>query len=701
MPRINRDTPLSELTAVVLDSETTGLDVTIARIVQIGAVRVIQGQVHPHDTFLTLIQPGIPIPPASTAIHGIDDAAVQTAPSFATVKPQLDAFFGDAVIVGQSIGFDLAVLLRETRRIGARWRPPHFLDTKLLYAALDAAPQERSLDDLLTALGVTIGHRHTALDDAQATAEIFVRLIPLLAAKGIRTLGEAEAHSNAQTRILERQIHEGWYDATSVRPEEAWADGRDRDSLALLDPYLYRHRLQHVMQAPALFLPAHMTVLDTARRMEAERRSVAIVGDAQAGQVWGLLTEHDLLRALVRAGPSALEQRIETLMSETIIALPATAYLYRALARMQRNDIRHLAVTDQSGRIVGTLSTKTFLRQRASQAILLGDELSEAHNAADLLRGRARLPMVARELLANGVDAGEIARVLSFELLELVGRAAVLAERLMASAGAGRPPVPYAFLLLGSGGRGESLLAAEQDNALVYQSEDPAGVIAGWFAQFGEYVAQILHDSGVCFCADGVMVRNPSWHGGLNVWRDRLRDWSRHPARAIAEHAAGLFDGHLAYGNTELDAEFHAVLRAETSGNRALATALAQPALQPEILPETATQIDLKRYGLLPLTAAARALAVRHGIAATSTAERLAAACSAGAITPAARDRLDEIRSRLQGWLLHQQIDDLEAGRTPTKLIDRTTLTPDQRQALQACLAQIRELPTILHTGLA
>lgn len=700
MPRINRDTPLSELTAVVLDSETTGLDVTEARIVQIGAVRVAQGQTQPDQTLLTLVNPGVPIPPASTAIHGIDDAAVRSAPSFATVKPQLDAFVGNAVIVGQSIGFDLAILLRETRRIGGRWHPPHFLDTKLLYAALDDDPQEHSLDDLLSVLGVTIGHRHTALDDARATAEIFVRLIPLLAAKGICTLGEAEAHSSAQTRILERQVREGWYDATSVRPEEAWADGRDRDSLALLDPYLYRHRLHHVMQSPALFLPAHMAVLDTARHMEAEQRSVAIVGDAKAGQVWGLITEHDLLRALVREGPSALDRRIETIMSETIISLPANAYLYRALARMQRNDIRHLAVTDQSGQIVGTLSTKTFLRQRASQAILLGDEMSEAINPAELAQARTRLPMVARELLANGVDATEIARVLSYELRELVGRAAVLAERAMKSAGAARPPVPYAFLLLGSGGRGESLLASEQDNALVYQSEDPDGVIADWFTRFGERLTQILHDSGVGFCVDGVMVRNAAWRGSLNAWRDRLRHWREQPEQAVIEHAVQVFDGHLAYGNTELNAEFRAVLSEETRGDRALATALAQPALAPEILPDTETQVDLKRYGLLPLTAAARALAVRHGITATSTSERLAAACSAGVITPAVRDRLDAVRSRLQGWLLHQQIVDLEAGRTPNKQIDIASMSPIERQSLRTSLAQIRELPVIVQAGL-
>ncbi|MCB1824516.1 MAG: CBS domain-containing protein [Candidatus Competibacteraceae bacterium] len=701
MPRINRYTPLAELAVVVLDTETTGLDVSRDRIVQIGAVRVARGHVQPNETFLTLVNPGIPIPPASTAIHGIGDAAVQSAPSFETIKPNLDAFLGDAVIVGQSVGFDLAILLRETRRIGDRWHPPHFLDTKLLDAALNGDSRERSLDELMAALGVSIGHRHTALDDARATAEIFVRLLPLLASKGIRTLAEAEAHANAQFRILERQAREGWYDATSVRPEEAWIDGRDREALASLDPFLYRHRLRHVMRTPALLLSPHTTVLEAARRMDAEQRGVIIVGDAKAEQVWGIVTERDLLRALVREGGGAADRRIEDIMTETVVSLPEDAFLYRALARMWRAGIRHLAVTDPTKRIVGTLSANTLLGERASQAMLLGAEVSEATHAADLARARARLPTVARELLANAVDAVEIARVLSFELRELIGRAAILAERMMENAGAGRPPVPYALLVLGSGGRGESLLAAEQDNALIYESDDPAGTIDGWFARFGEHLARIIHESGVHYCADGVMVRNPAWRGSLDTWRDRLRNWSRYPDRAGTEHADLVFDGHLAYGDTELDAEFRIVLGEETNGNRALAQALARPALALEIPPDAETRVDLKRYGLLPVTAAARALAVRHGIAARSTPERLAAACSAGVVTPAVRDRLDEVQSRLQGWLLRQQIDDLEAGRLPTKVIDIEGMPMIERQALQCCFERVRELPAIVRAGLS
>jgi CBS domain-containing protein len=290
--------------------------------------------------------------------------------------------------------------------------------------------------------------------------------------------------------------------------------------------------------------------------------------------------------------------------------------------------------------------------------------------------------------------------VLSYELRELVGRSAVLAEWKMEEAGAGRPPVPYAILVLGSGGRGESLLAAEQDNALVYESDDSTGTIDAWFSRFSEHLAGILDESGVSSSSGGVTASNPAWRGSLDRWRGRLRDWRRHPDRALGEQADLIFDGHLAYGDADLEAEFRIVLGEDADGNRALAKVFAKPALAAVIPPDAVARLDLNRYGLLPVSCAARALALHLGIAETSTSERLALACSAGAITAAARDRLDEVQSRLKGWLLRQQCDDLESGRVPANVVDVENMPEIERQSLRACLDQVRALPATLRAGL-
>ena len=157
---------LIALDAVVLDTETTGLDPTSARIVEIGAVRLVGGRVEPADSFQRLVRPDIPIPPASSAIHQIDDAKVANASRFAEVWPELSEYIGDSIVVGHTIGFDLAVLKRECDRSGIAFRLPRTLDTRLLAQVTEPNLAGFSLEGLASWLGIELAQRHSALGDA-------------------------------------------------------------------------------------------------------------------------------------------------------------------------------------------------------------------------------------------------------------------------------------------------------------------------------------------------------------------------------------------------------------------------------------------------------------------------------------------------------------------------------------------------------
>src|SRR5262245_23083247 len=103
-------TPLIALDAVVIDTETTGLDPAKARLVEVAAIPIAGGEVGTDPPLRTLVRPDEPIPPAATHIHGIDDAAVAQAPPFAEVWPRLCAALEDRIVIGHTLGFDLAVL---------------------------------------------------------------------------------------------------------------------------------------------------------------------------------------------------------------------------------------------------------------------------------------------------------------------------------------------------------------------------------------------------------------------------------------------------------------------------------------------------------------------------------------------------------------------------------------------------------------
>lgn len=688
MGRVNRHTPLAQLTAVVLDSETTGLDVASVRLLQIGAVRVEAGRVLADQTFDVLVNPGVPIPPRSTAVHGIDDAAVQTAPTFAAIRPQLDRFLGDAVIVGQSIGFDLAVLLHETQRIGEEWRPPHYLDTKLLAAALDPEAREFGLDALAERFAVSIAARHSALADAQATAEIFVRMLPILAEAGIRTLADAEAHSNAQVRIRARQRAEGWYDGAAS--SDAFESGREAAALGRLDTFLYRHRAHHVMTRPVIVSPT--TPLREAVRLMAELDLPAVLaGDEAQGRADGIVCQRDVVRVIARDA-DALDGRIERVMSEPVLTLPREAFLYRALARMQRLGVQHLAVSDAAQRVVGLLSLSDLVANQAADALVLGDELAGARSPHDLSVAFGKLPIVTRHLLADRVDPHEIAVVVSVEMHELLGRAAAQAERRMAAQGDGSAPVPYALLALGRGGRSECLLVAETAHAIVFESDDADGAETRWFAAFAAHLHDVLDEAGI---APQIGARQAQWRRSLADWREALDGWARTPP---ADHAAALFlDAAFIYGDAELGAELRDMARVR---------AAMSPQLVRSLLPADASsgpphgRIDLDAAGLAPIEAAARCLTVAVGAAPHTTAERLAHAVAGASWSWALADELIEAHQVLVRAALEQQHADVADNIAPSFLLDVERLIEPRRRELLAALGRAEGLRDLVSAAL-
>src|SRR5262249_11486220 len=160
-----------------------------------------------------------------------------------------------------------------------------------------------------------------------------------------------------------------------------------------------------------------------------------------------------------------LAQPVGGFMSRPVVTVPPDAFLHVALARMERYGFRHLAVAAAvGGRLLGILSARALLRQRAAAALALGDDIAAGGNARRLAAAHRRLPQLARALTAEGLRTFEIAQVISDALSDLTGRAAALAAAAMEAAGRGAAPAPWAFLVLGSAGRGESLLAADQDN---------------------------------------------------------------------------------------------------------------------------------------------------------------------------------------------------------------------------------------------
>lgn len=193
---------LDQLDCVVLDTETTGLDPDRDCIVSLAAVRVRRGVVKRGETFDALVNPGRPIPSGSSRLHGITDDMIANKPAIDVVLPAFLAFAEGAVLVGHQVWFDLRFLEREARRLGlpSLTASHAVLDTLPLSEVVHGPLPGHELDSAAGRLGVTVHGRHSALGDALATADVLVRLLPLLRKREIVTIGQALAATRRARR---------------------------------------------------------------------------------------------------------------------------------------------------------------------------------------------------------------------------------------------------------------------------------------------------------------------------------------------------------------------------------------------------------------------------------------------------------------------------------------------------------------------
>jgi DNA polymerase-3 subunit epsilon/CBS domain-containing protein len=679
-----------------LDLETTGLDVKKDRVVQAAAIAMLGSQILDAPRIDQVIDPAIPIPESATRIHGIADTDVAGAPRLPDFVETLRQALAGRVVIGHHIAFDLAILRNESDREGIPWVDPPSLDIAMLVGALAPSLPDLGLETVADHLRVTISNRHTAFGDSMAAAEIFARLIPLLRDADIRTLGEARAFAAQRDDLVMQQAQLGWQTAANHAPAQP------AEQSFQVDGFIFQRRLRELMSSPAVFAARDTSLRAAAATMIDRRIGALLVGDPAAPPE-GIVTERDLLRASTTGASDLDRTAITDIMTTPVECMAGRELLYRGLARMDRIGIRHLCILDDNGVVAGMVSQRDLLHHRARSAAVLDDALVEAENTIDLAAAFGRVPSVAAQLSAEGVDGRDVARTISTEMRALAARATEIALAQLADEGHGPPPSPWCLVLLGSAGRGESLLGADQDNAIIHADDDNDA----WFARFGARVCDFLDEAGIPRCKGGVMAANEAWRGTRETWRQRVSTWLLRARPEDLLNVDIFFDLVPVAGELELGFKLHEEAVQEAARHRPFLALLAASveAYTPrfDLFGRPVAEdgrIDLKRNGLLPLVGFARALALRIGSSARSTPGRIGDVRDAGRIGEHDASTLIETQDFLMDRILRQQIADVNDGVTPSSRVAVKSLSRDERRDLKRRLHSldgvVREIRSLI-----
>jgi DNA polymerase III epsilon subunit family exonuclease len=250
--------PLARATFVVFDLETTGLRPGQARLCEIGAVRVRRLELE--GRFQTLANPGARLQPAVAALTGLRDAELRRAPPVAAATRRFLAFAGDAVLVAHNARFDLAFLDVEAMRVHGRRVAATVVDTVGLARRL-LGRQPVNLSALAYRFATEARPCHRALPDAEATAEILLRLVGMAQERGAETVGDLVQLAATRPRRAQRKRHLAF--GAPQRPgvylfrdahDQVLYVGRARDLRARLRSYFRSERQRPAVEAALLAL---------------------------------------------------------------------------------------------------------------------------------------------------------------------------------------------------------------------------------------------------------------------------------------------------------------------------------------------------------------------------------------------------------------------------------------------------------------
>ncbi len=467
---------------------------------------------------------------------------------------------------------------------------------------------------------------------------------------------------------------------------------------------IFSRLVRDYMRTPPVAVPDDTDVEHLLGRMAAAKATSALVIDSD-GRLIGIITEQDITRRVaLRCVGSESVRAVMTMPVETVAA---DDYLYAAIARMRRFGWRQMPVIDADNRPVGTITLNDALAVAAEQIVRQIDRIAHEGTLDGLREIKAAQVDVAADLFADHVPAPEILALLTDINRDLHRRVVEASVTAMRDEGLGDPPVPFALIIMGSGGRGENYLFPDQDNGFILDDYPDAehDRIDGYFIELAERMTRDLDTIGFPLCNGYVMATNPLWRKTRRQWRDQLRLWGRRRSTVAIQLSDIFFDFVGAYGRADFARELRQHAAALIKGNPAYLREMAHEVQEYGVAlgwfgrfltetekPEHKGEINLKHAGTMPLVGNIRLLALRHGVPATSTLERIAALHRTGVLSDDEEDYLSGAYRHISCLLLREQIADFRAGRTVGNHVHPDTLSEREKDILVDSLRAIDAL---------
>jgi len=415
----------------------------------------------------------------------------------------------------------------------------------------------------------------------------------------------------------------------------------------------------------------------------------ALLVKGPGGESLGILTDRDLRDRVVARGLNS-ERPVFEVMSSPLLSVPPSTQGHEALLFMRERGVHHLAIAEPGGAVTGLLRGQDLLQAGRYPIALLIRAIREASRPEEVIALRARLPILIKGLLDSGARPQHVSR-------SVTAVADAMTEKLIAFAvaGLGVPPVPFAYIVLGSQGREEQTLLSDQDSALIFDAAKVSGDSQAYFLVLAERVGGWLEAAGYPACKGGMMARNPRWCQPLPKWKELFSGWIQQGDSQNLLEFGTFFDLRCIYGEATLTESLRGHIRREIlevpefMGHLARATTQYRTSsgLFGNLVSSPHRTLDLKEV-IAPLVHIGRLYALRYAFPETNTPARFRRMNEAGILSDSGFEELVQGYDFLMALRLRHQAELLTSDQPADNVVDAKGLTHMEEDLLKQISTQ-------------
>ena len=465
-----------------------------------------------------------------------------------------------------------------------------------------------------------------------------------------------------------------------------------------ISPEFFNQPVESIVNRELVYCDHEMPIQAAAAVMSEYNSSSIFIREAD-GDFVGVVTDNDLRKKVTATGYDILKP-VSDIMTSPLVSVSSQALIFETMMEMMQKNIKHLAIRDSKGKVVGVITNRDLLKAQGQSPFFIVREIAQARFVNQLVQVHRQVPQLIQALINTGAKAQNVTRFLTTVSDSILKKLIGFAINEM-----GPPPARFVFMIMGSEGRKEQTLKTDQDNAIIIEDlpANAAKDAMRYFLAFGEKVCGWLDEVGYDFCKGGVMAKNPQWCRPLKVWKNYFLEWIHTAAPEALLQASIFFDFRGAYGDTDLVDELRDHLFKALVGWPGFFRHLAENALfftppigffrnfLVESKGEHRDSFDIKA-AMQPVVDYARIYALNHRIAETNTLGRLRELLDQKKLSAQQYQELDTVYSYLMQQRFVRQVKAfIEENGKPDNYINPKKLSRIEQTTLKEIFKRIEK----------